>query len=313
MNKFFIILILAIYSGSSQSASLKQEALVDNDHIKMGDIFDEITAEQSQKQIGKAPNPGESIILNSKYLSHITKQNKVEWLPQSDNQSIKVIRESETISPEAILEFVHKEIKGQIHDEHYRTTLHQTPEIYFSKGKMGELKLTEVKLSFNKAQFWATLNKIENGITTKKYKISGEVFPTTKIPVVIKEIKNGEIVRTEDIDLIEVETRKLSGSVITDEKELVGTTPRRTPIRAFTPIKQNEVAPLDLVSKGQAVLVKMTTPVMSLTIKGKALENGAIKQAIKILNTDSNKIIYATVSAPGVVNIETPAMNEVIG
>jgi flagella basal body P-ring formation protein FlgA len=60
------------------------------------------------------------------------------------------------------------------------------------------------------------------------------------------------------------------------------------------------------IARGSMVSVVLKTPAMLLTTQGRALDDGAIGDVIRVLNTRSNMTVQGTVSASGEV-IVSPA------
>ena len=86
------------------------------------------------------------------------------------------------------------------------------------------------------------------------------------------------------------------------EIDLIGRTPRRG-IRAGSPVQISAVQRPIIVAKNSLVTIVLRTPRMTLTATGKALENGADGDVIKISNSQSKTVIEAEVITAGRVSI----------
>jgi flagella basal body P-ring formation protein FlgA len=91
--------------------------------------------------------------------------------------------------------------------------------------------------------------------------------------------------------------------VVTDPRRLVGTTPRQR-LSAGQPIRDNETKAPVLVARNATVTILLQTPAMTLTAQGRATEDGARGETVRVMNLQSNKVVEAVVSAPDVVIIQ---------
>jgi flagella basal body P-ring formation protein FlgA len=58
-----------------------------------------------------------------------------------------------------------------------------------------------------------------------------------------------------------------------------------------------------LVVRGSLVMMKIQTSLMTVTAQGKAQQDGAMGETIRVLNTQSNRVVEGVVTAPGVIDI----------
>ena len=70
-------------------------------------------------------------------------------------------------------------------------------------------------------------------------------------------------------------------------------------------INTHDVMPPRFIVRGTLITMQIETPFMSLTVQGKALQDGVKGDVVRVLNTQSNRVIEGTVSAPGTVVIHT--------
>ena len=75
-------------------------------------------------------------------------------------------------------------------------------------------------------------------------------------------------------------------------------------LRPGTPLQASFVQRPILVAKGSLVTIYLKVPRMTLTTKGKALENGSDGDTVRIANTRSKTIIQAEVIGMGKVSAQ---------
>ncbi|HCX66992.1 MAG TPA: flagella basal body P-ring formation protein FlgA [Rhodobiaceae bacterium] len=127
----------------------------------------------------------------------------------------------------------------------------------------------------------------------------------TDVPVLVRDMQPGEIVRQQDIDWVRLPSNRVSQNIVTSLEHLVGMSPRR-PARAGEPMRIAEMQPPILVEKGAQVDVTLISGSLTLTARGRALENGAVGDVVSVVNTRSNRTIQGVVEGPNMVRIDAP-------
>ncbi|RME62266.1 MAG: flagella basal body P-ring formation protein FlgA, partial [Alphaproteobacteria bacterium] len=95
--------------------------------------------------------------------------------------------------------------------------------------------------------------------------------------------------------------------VVTDPSDIVGLSPRR-PQLAGRVLRRVEFAAPIAVKKGTLVTLMLRQGALLLTTQGRALEDGAIGDTIRVQNTDSKQTIAGAVSAPGIVAVRSRSL-----
>jgi flagella basal body P-ring formation protein FlgA len=101
--------------------------------------------------------------------------------------------------------------------------------------------------------------------------------------------------------------------MVTQVSELIGTQVKVASLSANTPVfKRFLERPFD-VNKGSTISIAYVHPHMSMTTKGKALENGRRGDVISVKNLDSQKTIQVTIdgAAHGFVEASVSPEDEV--
>src|SRR3546814_18870720 len=93
-----------------------------------------------------------------------------------------------------------------------------------------------------------------------------------------------------------------SSDVCSSDLTLIGMTPRR-PIRAQQVIRSTELQTPVMVAKNSLVVIRLNTDRMQLTVQGRALEDGAAGDVVRVMNTQSNAAISAVVVDSGAVAV----------
>lgn len=133
--------------------------------------------------------------------------------------------------------------------------------------------------------------------------MSGEVFLTTAVPVLRKTLRHGDIITADDIDYVTLRVDQLKRDTLSNPDQLIGRTPRRF-VQAGAPITETQIERPRMVSKGAVVTMSYSTPFMTLTTQGRALEHGGLGDQIRVQNLQSNTTVTAVVTDHNAVTVQ---------
>jgi len=185
---------------------------------------------------------------------------------------------------------------------------YQVPEMYFFYPSPQESNyfvnidsVAELKFDAASKQFRADLTaQTPRGPVVVP--ISGRVSIRRSVPILARRLEGGSVIGSSDLDTMELPEERITADVVTDPQQLVGRELRRdTPEGGV--LRSRDVMPQRLVQRGSLVTMKIETPYILVTAQGKAQQDGAEGETIRVMNTQSNRIIEGVVIAPGVVEI----------
>lgn len=138
-----------------------------------------------------------------------------------------------------------------------------------------------------------------NQVGSAKTSASAEAR-TVRVPTLRRPVARGETITESDLLWVESNARRLPRTALTEADDLVGMSARRY-LSAGRAILARDVTPPLAVRKGDLVTIVYTTPFMTLTARGRVLEDAPAGQAVRTLNAHSKSLIEATAIAPGIV------------
>lgn len=298
---------LASLGDAEPVLNLKPVALVESDVVRLSDLFDGITPDRDAS-VARAPEPGERVELNARWLAALAKGYGLPWRPQSRLDRIMVERASQSIDAGRIeaklLESVaERGLHGDV------SILLDNPGIQMVLPVEAESSLALSGLAFDPAsrRFTAHLVAPAKGPVLAKAVVTGRAIMMTEAPVLRRTVAAGDVIGADDIAWLRVPADRVGRNVITDSGDIVGQTPRRTlPVDQL--IRAGDLRAPVIVSKNSLVTIKLQTAKMRLTAQGRAMEDGATGEVIRVMNTKSHTIIHATVAESGVVEVLPTAL-----
>lgn len=135
--------------------------------------------------------------------------------------------------------------------------------------------------------------------------VSGRAYGVVQIPVLARRIVPGDVISASDIDWQDVRADQTGSDTVATEAQLIGMTPKRG-IVTNQPVRIRDLQSPRMIDKGALVTITLSTPTISLTTQGKALQDGGKGDVIRVVNTQSNRVVEATVAGPNLVAVAKP-------
>jgi flagella basal body P-ring formation protein FlgA len=133
--------------------------------------------------------------------------------------------------------------------------------------------------------------------------ITGHVSIKRNVPILAHRIEAGTTLSEADLDWIQVPEERITADIVTETKQLVGRELRRDTSEGEILRSRDLISPR-VVLRGSLVTMKIETPFIMVTAQGKAQQDGAEGETIRVVNTQSNRIVEGVVTAPGVIEIK---------
>jgi flagella basal body P-ring formation protein FlgA len=310
MRTLLVLAFLFGFTGSAlaepSQAVLKAQIVVEGDKVLLGDLFDAsaFTAapEAAHVAVLAAPKPGDSLLLDALALQRFAAKQRIDWPNTQALTTIKIERAGLAVGGDAVEAALRDGLAAQGLQGRVGLRLSSVPALFVATGTPASLSVDTLTVDTATGQFQAMLRAPANDPTGTTAKVMGRAYKITELPVLTRDIKPGETIGPHDVVLTEMASEKLGQNVLTATGDIVGRAPKRM-IRAGEPLRLGDVEAPVLVKKDAIVTMVMRAPGMTLTAEGRALEDGAKGDAIKVMNTNSKRTIIATVEGDGIVAV----------
>lgn len=286
----------------ANAATLKSEAVLSNNVLTAGDLFEGLDKEKAAYALGPAPQPGQIMTLNTVTLMQVAAKLNFEWKPQSMSDSINVRSASIIVDEDTIRAALTTKLQEQGVTGHFNITLLNSPKLVLGQDRPATAEVVSIAFHAESDRFEATLAGPSAQNPEAKISVTGRVDHMMSMPVLKHAVRSGEIVRADNIDWLEIPAKSVLPNNIMAADQLIGKTPRRVLI-AGQPVKTSEVIQPLMVSRGEAVTIVYEKGPIMVTAKGKALEDGSQGSLIRVVNSTSDRSIDATVSDDGMVTV----------
>ena len=305
ISVLFVSLILMAFlmvagAKTAFAASLRGQALLTTDTLTVGDIFDN-AGRNAAYVLGPAPQPGKDMVLNAPTLLRIAMALDLPWSPQSSSDQIVVSRAATLISADQVKEQLTATLREKgVGNNFMLDTGSASLDLVLPQDQPATLEITNVNYNPRTSRFDATVSAPSAAKPTRQITISGSVRAIMEVPVLKTSLRNGDLIGDGDIDYVEIYESDIQPDMLLKGDDLVGMTPRRM-VMAGKPVRTVDLQSPQLVERGKSVTIVFNEGPLKLTALGKAMQNGAKGDLIRVVNNASNRPIDAVVNGLGEV------------
>jgi flagellar basal body P-ring formation protein FlgA len=289
------LVAMIVYPHTAAAIGLKESSVVTNNTITLGDIFTGLPKD-AQKVMGISPQPGHEMVLDANTLLRIALAMNLPWRPENSGDTVVITRAATVVGRDLMEDALKTSMNENGITGSYKLVMAEDPgTMILPKDIEPNVEVSHIDIKQDSSWFQATLTapSREKPLATKK--ISGRIERMAKIPVLRQSMNQGSVIGTNDIEYIEVAQRSLKSDIMLDANKLVGMTPRRI-VNAGVPVNPNDLEFPQLIERGDVVTMVFNENGLELTAQGKAMEDGAKGDRIRVTNTSSNKTIVAEVT-----------------
>jgi flagella basal body P-ring formation protein FlgA len=290
--------LIFISAGGSKAdaAFLRTAVSVADDVVRLGDLFAE-AGETTTIVVAKSPAPGERLVLNAGQLETLAKRGGLNWT--TDNRFLRstVTRQARVIDTEEITAKVIAALRAEGLNESWNVELGSrdvTARVSLHEDQ--PVRILSTRFSVHSKRFSSVLMVPRGTDSAERRQITGSIFQVIKVPVPAHRLQRGEIIRDSDLDYISVPQEKVGRTVLLDKSRIIGKEVRRH-LTNGRPIRTGDIRPPVIVEKGALVTIILKTSRMRISARGKALEDGAAGETVRVLNTRSSQTIQGVVAS----------------
>lgn len=313
-SRSFIALLLAgtlltgTFAGTADAAEPRREATVSGDQIRLGDLFDGLPADQADRVVANAPEPGKRSWFDSPTLASLAAAHGIDWKPAGGADRTVVVRASIEVPREEIVASLKRAMLEIGAPAGLELTLeNRSLALFLPEGVEPTVAFRNVRYDETRNRVTADLVAPAEGPELVRQTIGARAQDMVEVPILNRRLGSGEVIGDQDIAWIKVPRDRVGTDVVTDLESLVGLAARRT-LAASQPVRSRDVRTPVVVARGALVTLLLQTPAMTLTAQGKALADGGLGETVRIVNTTSNRIVDATVAGPDLVTVLPPAV-----
>ena len=277
----------------------REQTSIDRAQIYLGDVFSGIPA-TDDVAIATAPNPGRSVTYDYNVLSKLAQRYSLAWQADTYNSQTVLTRASNRITTAMIRDAVLRQVREQGGAGELDVALDQrTLTIDLPTVVKPEYTLHDFRYDKTSQRFQGELLVAVDSPAFQQVALTGRVSSILAVPVLNKSLGQGAVIGKADLDWIKLPAER-AADYLRQASDLVGMELRRQ-MPEQTALRPQDLLPARVVLRGQMVTMQINLPSMQITAQGRALQDGAVGDVIRVTNTQSNRVVEATVAGTGVV------------
>ncbi|MFY8105362.1 MAG: flagellar basal body P-ring formation chaperone FlgA [Elstera sp.] len=303
-----LALALLIAPIAAQAAAMLKSGIqasgilvLDKPDVRLGDLFDGLPADVATRPVRGLSAPEAGMVLDAERLEAIARENGLSWRPASPSFALRIDRPAEVIGEEMILQTVTQALAAQGHPTGEIRL--DAPPAPFTVGRGQSrqgLRVSELTFDPKLSRFIAQVGPAAGGETRR---VAGRVIAMADVPVMTRAVGTGEVIQAGDVSIQRLRADQAGRSYVVDPDRIIGKTARRT-LLAGQPVRPGDLNSTMMVQKNAPITVNVVSGPMALAMQGKALDDGALGDMVRVLNIRSNKVLSGIVSAPGTVTVQ---------
>lgn len=122
-----------------------------------------------------------------------------------------------------------------------------------------------------------------------------------EIAVLNRDVPRGEVITAMDVAFASL-SEAAGRDALTDPEALIGKTAKR-PLRAGAALRAGDVMDTPAVKRGEVVTLIYESGGLRLSLRGRALADGAVGSMVRVANIQTNKVLEAIVDGQGTARV----------
>jgi flagellar basal body P-ring formation protein FlgA len=292
---------VAFAATADAAARLKRSAVVDGTSIRLGDVMEGVGA-ASKVIISEAPEPGKKQIIRVARIKAIAEKHGVKW-PETTIRALPVARASHIVPQDVLRMTIKDALVAQGSSEEIAVALLNTSiRLYVPRGAEISVAIDDIQYNQERGSFNAMVRSPADDKDGVRKEIRGRVYAIMDVPVLGRRVPVGQKITNSDVIWMEMRVDRAGRNLVTNVSDLVGKAPKRN-LRANRPLRTTDLQRPIVISKGSTVTMIVSIPGMTLSVTGRALENGAKGDTISIKNPQTRSVVEGIVVSPSRVAV----------
>lgn len=286
---------IVIYPHSAAAISLKTNSVITDNTIMLSDVFSGLP-KGKDKALGPAPRPGKDMTLNARTLMRVAIALDLSWRPAHTGEYVVLSRAATVIDSSMIEDALQNEITESGMTGNYKIAFAGSmAEMILPLDQPANVEVQSLNVRHGQNRFEAILVAPSKAEPLQTLRVSGVLHRMIDVPVLMSTMRKGSVIGVRDIEIISIQENEVRGDMAISADDLIGMTPRRIVLPGKL-VKINDLQHPLIVERGDFVTMRFNDGSMILTSRGKALENGAKGDLVRVSNSASSRTVEAFVT-----------------
>ena len=301
------------YGGQPATLTLKAKAVVDHDAVTLAEVASLAGSSEQHLQalgavsVAKSPQPGQTRFVGVDYIRIRLKQAGFDTtaLVFKGSQDVRVTRLSAALPTQRIQRAVEAAIRSQMPWNNEDVTINS---IQFDSGvNLPTGKLTYRIVPKRHEDYLGStilaLHLYVDGELVRKLWVNATISVMADVVTVVRALGKHQHIQLEDLSIRRRDLSELTADTVKRLEDALGYRTTRM-IYPNTVLRSGMVALPPLVKRGDLVKIVAAAGPMTITATGLVKQQGRKGDMVRVMNTDSKRVINARVTGPGAVIVD---------
>jgi flagella basal body P-ring formation protein FlgA len=312
MIRIVLALALMVACGAEATAEpaagaprLKEFVSVSSEIVRIGDLVENAGA-ATDVPVFRAPDLGQTGAVPVAKIAEALRPYDVTGVDTGGLTEVVVTRLSRAFTHKDIIERIARAVAGQyglgdaqnigvILDREIRV-LQVEPTV------TGDLMVSRMYVDQRTGRFDISFELPGSALARRSsLRFTGSVTETVEAATLTRSLRPGEVIKASDVVVERRPKIELRNDGIARD-QAVGMA-AKSQLRSGQALRADDLIRPLIVQRNEAVTITYEVPGIMLTVRGKAIEAGALGDVVGVLNIQSNRTVQATVTGPGRVSI----------
>jgi flagella basal body P-ring formation protein FlgA len=294
----------------NKGPALKAEATIAGELVRIGDLIENAGA-VADVAIFRAPDLGQTGSVPASRVADAVLQHHIIGLDTRGIAEVVVTRASRAITAKDIESRILRALAGQYglaEEKALSLTFdNEVRTLQVEPAAGAELRVTRLLFEARSGRFDVSFELPGSAVARRlPLRFTGTLLETFEALVPARAIAAGEALKASDFTLARRPKAEFVANLI-GEAELASGIAARRGLRPGQVVRQTEVMKPEIVQRNETVTITFEVPGIVLSIRGQALEAGALGDVINVLNTQSKRTVQATITGHGRVSVASAA------
>ncbi|MCC0016869.1 MAG: flagellar basal body P-ring formation protein FlgA [Rhodobiaceae bacterium] len=305
-----VILVAIAATGARAQTSatrivLRPAITVAGPIVHLGDLADG-AGEHADVQLFRAPPPGTSGTVQAARIVDAIRRQGIELVETRGITQVVVTRSGREITREDVVAAIASEL---VHLGHARDAA--SLEIRLDPGfqgftventARGPVRVIAIEADPRARRFSARVSVDGSTLAAAGVAVGGYAEEVAEVPTLSRPLQRGETVSPADIVIERIPVSLISADTVLSRDAVAGMAARRS-IRSGKPLRNGDLMEPIIVHRDDVVAIVFERPGLVLSVRGRAVANGARGDVIAVTNLQSNRILQAEITGPGTVTV----------
>jgi flagella basal body P-ring formation protein FlgA len=288
---------------------LKELVTVTSEIVRIGDLVEHAGA-SADIAVFRAPDLGQTGSVAVARVVDALRPHNLAAIDTAEIEEVVVTRLSRAIPRAEIVERIARAFAGQFglgEAKNLSVILdRELRALHVEANATAELAATRLNFDRRTGRFYAAFELPGSAIARRMpLRFTGTVTETVEAATLTRALRAGEVVREGDLAVERRPKGEAAGDAMTAE-QATGLAAKRA-LRAGQLLRSADLTQPQAVVRNETVTIVYQVPGILLTVRGKALESGAVGDMVSVLNVQSKRTIQGKVSGPGRVDMAAAA------